>query len=458
MIRNLIILLLCCCCCHAQQSDFEFVVEKIKTNYPGFEEKTKGKDFDAFVRKTIAAHPADTFKAMAKIVDFFQDRHLDLFRSADAVDTHACGQDLKRVCQYLASSQYKKKYEGYWLSDYKHCVIAVIQTGQNPMRYKGYVIEQRDSSIIPPGLVLYDFEQIESNNYFTRATISRNRNTMYVHSIFRNDSVMTAGPYNKWRRLKKYNAPLLPHTAQQPDTTTGRWVDRNTYLITIPASSAKNGELVDSIVRANPEIKERLETLIIDIRNNTGGKFSAYTHLLPLIYTDTMLEINSSLYMTKDDLAKNKAFVTDYIQKGDIDSAYLESWQSFIKMEEGSIGKFYSVPQDTLVFESVLTYPRHVAFIVNFACQSAAEMILLYALQSKKVTLFGEHTAGAVDYLNFSPMDTPSGKYQLYIAASRRNIPPGGTKLDGIGIQPHVPISDRESDWVDFVKRYYEKH
>ena len=85
-------------------------------------------------------------------------------------------------------------------------------------------------------------------------------------------------------------------------------------------------------------------------------------------------------------------------------------------------------------------------------------MFLLDAQQSKKVKLFGEHTMGAIDYLNFYPQATPSGKYKLYIATLRRDIPPGGSKLDGKGIEPDVPISDATPDWVDFVNHYYEKH
>lgn len=456
MIKYLIVLLLFSYCCKAQQTDVDFVVEKIKTNYPGFAEKTSGINFTRFVTQTVAANKKDTFRAMAEIIDFFHDRHLDIFRYADSVDDNACRRDLKRVQDYLSSSAQKKKYEGYWLSDFNHCIIALVQTSKKPLCYRGYVIEHRDSSMIPPGLVLYDFEQITGKEYFTRATISSNRSTTYVHSEFRNDTVMTSGTYNKWRKLNHYDRPLLADLIEPTDTTTGRWLDSTTYLLTIPSSTVRNGEIADSLIRVNPAITISTHNLIVDIRNNTGGTVSAFDALLPLLYTDSLLIINGSLYITEDEIKKNKAFVADYIEKGNIDSVYLKSWQMFIKMEEDSIGKFYSVPQDTLVYDTVLHYPLHVSFIVNFACQSASEMILLYALQSKKATIFGEHTAGALDYLNASSTHTPSGKYLMFMATSRRNPPVGGRKLDGIGIRPQVRISDREKDWVDFVKRYYE--
>lgn len=440
-----------------QKTDLDFLVEKIKVCYPGFKEKTKGVDFNKFVALTVAVNKADTFKAMAKIVDFFHDRHLDLFRYRDSVDIDACRRDLISVRKYLDSDRPKKRYEGYWLNNHKTRIVAIIQTDGKPLHYKAYVIENRDSSTIPPGYLYYDFEWIKDNTYFTKGTFGSNRSSMYIRSEFRNDSVMTAGPYNKWVKMKQYQVSFLSSLPKISDLTTGKWLDSVTYLLTIPASSEKNGALADSLIKANPALVTRAKTLIVDIRGNTGGTVRAYASLLPLLYTGPILTVNGETYITQDEIERNKEFISDYISKGDIDSSSLKSWQEWVKMEQDSIGKFYMGIQDTVTFDKILPHPRHVAFIMDFGCQSAGEMILLQAMQSKKVTLFGEHTMGAVDYLNFTPYNTPSGKYQLYIATSRRVIPRGGTKLDGIGIQPQVQIRDSEPDWVDFVKRYYEK-
>jgi C-terminal processing protease CtpA/Prc len=74
------------------------------------------------------------------------------------------------------------------------------------------------------------------------------------------------------------------------------------------------------------------------------------------------------------------------------------------------------------------------------------------------VKTFGEHTAGAVDYLDYYPVALPSGKYLLYIPATRRVIPKGEQAIDGKGIRPDVPIGDNTSDWVEFTKNYNEKN
>lgn len=83
---------------------------------------------------------------------------------------------------------------------------------------------------------------------------------------------------------------------------------------------------------------------------------------------------------------------------------------------------------------------------------------MLIFKQSKKVTTFGEHTMGAVDYLDLYLVQSPTKKYKMYIPTTRRIIPPGQSKLDGVGITPNIKISDTVPDWIEYVKDYYEKH
>jgi C-terminal processing protease CtpA/Prc len=82
-------------------------------------------------------------------------------------------------------------------------------------------------------------------------------------------------------------------------------------------------------------------------------------------------------------------------------------------------------------------------------------MMIMDFRQSKKVTVFGQRTAGAIDYLDFYPVDMPSKKYTIYIPGSKRVIPPGGKKYDGVGLDPDIPISDTVPDWIDFIKLFY---
>lgn len=446
--------------CKAQHSDLDLLVQKIKIDYPGYTEKTRNIDFDKFVAQTIALNKTDTFKAMATIVSFFKDRHLDLFRILDSVDKDIldCDSNLKSIQKYLNSSIPKKQYEGYWLSEFNHLVIAIKEIQHRPLKYKAFIIKSLDSTKTPPGMVVYDFDQTRNNIYYTKATSTGMGTKFYVWSEFRNDSVFTAGPYSKWRKLNGYNQQLLNKLPIRPlnNEASGKWLSDSCYFISIPASTQENGTIIDCLIRADANITRKAETLIIDLRNNTGGTTMAYEPLLPLLYTNPILMPNVDLYCTKDGAVQTKEHIASYIKTPTIDSTYLNGLKEIVALEEDSTGLFVAFPQDTLKFDKVLPYPKQVGIIINYGCQSAAELFLLNALQSKKVKLFGEHTQGVVDYLDFYPIEL-SEKYQLYVPKSRRVIPKGGKKLDGKGIHPNVYIGDNEKDWVKFVENYYAK-
>ena len=104
-----------------------------------------------------------------------------------------------------------------------------------------------------------------------------------------------------------------------------------------------------------------------------------------------------------------------------------------------------------------MAMPKNVGIIMNYACQSASEMMILDAQQSKKVTLFGEHTMGAVDFLDFYPIAAPSGKYRLFMPITKRAAFDKNVQLDGKGIAPDIEIKDSTANWVDYVRNYYEK-
>ena len=95
---------------------------------------------------------------------------------------------------------------------------------------------------------------------------------------------------------------------------------------------------------------------------------------------------------------------------------------------------------------------------------SSAEQFLLSAQNSSKVVLFGaNNTAGVLDYSNITPKTLPSGKYELWLPATRsRRLP--DNPIDNIGIAPDIIIPlepqkqlyDKLDSWVYFVKNYLE--
>lgn len=443
----------------ARNNDLEFLVEKIKLDYPAYKEKTRNIDFDSFVYRIAAAH-TDTFKAMATIVDFFKDRHLDLIRPKTSydIDKARCRKDYNRVIHYLERTSSRKPYEGFWINDYNNCIIALKQEGDQPLLYKGYVVASRDSNLLYPGMTGFEFERTGSGQYFGTFISGYTGSQFYVTTSFRNDSVFTTGANSKWKKLRKYTPGLLCSLPVFDKNARGTLLDKDNYLITIPGNTELNTAIIDSIVKRDYAQISKAKKLIIDLRNNLGGTIRTYAPLMPFLYTGPIARTHAYSYCTEDGIARELEQIESYRRSKDVDTALLQSWEALIADKQRKVGEFIAGSADTLVCDSVMASPQQVAILINYGCQSAAEMMVLECKQSKKVTLFGEHTMGAIDQLSYFPIELPSKKYRLLMASGKRIIPPGGAPIDGTGIYPDVPISDSVNDWVEFVKTYYEKY
>jgi hypothetical protein len=442
----------------AQTNDINFLVQAIKTSYAGYADKTSDNDFDMFVKKAIQKYPTDTFQILSRIAKYFNDPHLSVIAyRGNKIDTSSYLQNIQMNKEYFADNRRKKdSYEGYWVNDYNNCVIVLKKNNHSTWKYSAYVIESFDS-VLPSGMISARFEQIGKKKYLVDYNSPHSGARTYFKAIFRNDSLFTTGNSSKWRKLKTYDTPILPSLARHSEMASAQLLDNNTFLITIPANSEENTWIVDSIVKANSNVLSHTKTLILDIRNNTGGTIRTYAQLLPYVYTKPIIRIGGyrkySDYMllgAEDELKELKI-------NSSHDTAAIAKTKQYISTIKQNIGKWILDAGDTLKLDSIKTHPEHIAIIANYACLSAAEMMIMDFKQSSKVTVFGETTFGGLDYLDNFWLDLPSKKYMLNIASLKRSIPKGQNKLDNIGIKPDVPIDDSVEDWIEFVRNYYHR-
>jgi hypothetical protein len=439
------------------QNDVDFVINKIITNYPGYKFKWNQSEdsFRNWGRNLVRENPQDTFKALCLIVRRFQDQHLAIYNPGKNFtdDTIACTNKLREINSYLQGPGTKKKREGYWLNSYKNCVVGLRLIKANPETYEAVVIEN-NSYMLVPGVVLGKMEKEEAGKYVTDYRSPFMKGRFFLTTTFRNDTVFTTGAEGKWRKLNNYSNPILPERFAAVKAF-GRKLDNENYLISFPGCSAENGRILDSLLKADSSVLAKSKNLIIDIRGNMGGQSSTYWPLQAWICTGPIVRPHRYMYPTEEMIADYLHDVEEEQKKYTYDSSDCAYVEAYVQKMRSHIGSCYAYRRDTFVYDE-MPRPKNVAVIMDFSCQSAAELLILSFKQSKKVTFFGEHSMGAVDYLDYSPIKTPIGKYPLYIASSRRTMEPGG-ELDGKGIYPDVSISDNEKDWVGFVKRYYSE-
>jgi len=438
-----------------QTDDLGFMLNKIKKVYVGYKDKVNEKEFEKIVAEIKKSNLKDTFNLLSKLTLYFNDRHLVLYQNdiQKKTDYLQCKKDSLYITQYLNDSTQKKdSYEGYWLGELNDYIIGIKKTSSKPLIYKGYVIESRGKFI--GGFCNIIMKKTAPKQFLTDY---RGESRLYTKALFKSPKIMIIGAYGKWKKLDSYQAGMLANTNELSFDPSFKIIDKNTVLLTMPDFGGIYVKRIDSIIKSNDSILSNTQTLILDIRNNMGGTIRNYFPIFPYIYTQPIVHCDSyrlcSDYVI-DDLRKN---IKNAYAKGDTGRAmkYEKSLNEMLPYK----GKLLFYAGDTLSNNlSIKKFPKNVAIITNNACLSSAELMILNFKQSSKVKLFGEATGGAVDYLDLKVIDLPSMQYTLYVPTTKRALTLTAGKYDNVGIKPDIEISDDVSDWIEFVKKYYEKN
>lgn len=441
------------------RNDFDFLEYIIRDAYAGYKDKVKGKEFDVLVKQVRQSHSKDTFALLSKIASFFNDRHVLLTDDNiyhNKLDTQQCKKDSQMLQRYFSHKRNKDKYEGFWLSEFDYCIIAIKKVKSNPVTYYGYVMENKMKAI--PGYCILKMVQQKDGTYYTDYIEENLSYRVFLHAKFKNPNVLWVDAHGgKWRRIQQYKTGMLSGLTTFSFKPAFLNIDTATVLLRMHDFSSYNTKKFDSIIKTNAKSIEQANTLIIDIRNNPGGYINNYLPLLPYIYTNPIVH-NGGYSLVGDNFIKQyDDKIKAYLAKGDSVSA--KSYTVYRDKIMAKKGGFYFRAGDTLAKGMpILPKPKHVAIIINNNCMSAAELMLLNFKQSKKVKIFGERTGGAVDYLNTMSFTSPYGKYSLTVASVKREIKPSEPSYDATGIPPDVEIDDKITDWVTFVKNYYSEH
>ena len=216
-----------------------------------------------------------------------------------------------------------------------------------------------------------------------------------------------------------------------------RMLSASTALLTVPSFADQTGNALARMLDEHARDLAKLPNLIIDVRGNTGGSDWTYQPLLLLVSANRRRDVSALLLATPANSAANRALcdlvAPDSKQCRDATHAASEA------MDRALPGTFIPIPGEQAVEivepGKVAPYPRRVGILVDKRCGSTCEEFLLAARQSFKVKLFGQASAGALDYSNLRPFLLPSGKRLLMYATSRSLRLPHFA-VDAAGIPP----------------------
>jgi hypothetical protein len=456
------------------RAELAWVTEFAATNYSGFESKTAGDRLDGYrdlVRQleteaALAETEAECDVLLRRWAGFFQDGHLSLGRrgpaTGDAVAATASpptdGEIRARFADWPSRNLTETEgraaldalggrrdpVEGIWESGDAAYRGIVVRNDEAPGRYIMSIL-RADSVWWLPGQVKAIFEGSGADAYDIRFFMRDHSEQAWTGSVDRNVLVMGQG--STWFRVY----PALPDDVARDaylDSHNRRFAARGeapgTVVLHLP--SFDDPVRMDSLFAAEADRIRDAERLLIDLRGNGGGSDYNFRALVPLLYTDPIRIVSNEVLATPANIAANAALAADTT----IPAGIREQLSRQVEDMKASEGGWLPFPDRTHELSEVLERPARVAVLVDGRCASSCEQFLLMARQSRKVTIYGEPTAGILDFGNVRSATMPSGTLRLFYPTTRSKRLPHAP-VDGIGVLPDVLVPDGHADPVAWV-------
>jgi len=222
-------------------------------------------------------------------------------------------------------------------------------------------------------------------------------------------------------------------------------VNDSTIYVRIKSFGDNYASNIDSVFKANETLIKSKPYLIIDVRYNGGGSTFTYAPIIPYIYTNPIKSVGADIFSTPDNIISWQRMMKEHSRYFSEEDKIF--WNDLIEKMKKNTNKFTSQGDDDVkTLTQVYVYPKKVGVIINDGCASTTEQFILEAKQSTKVTFFGTHSAGVLDYANVRDIDFPCMNYILKYATTRsRRLPKNG--IDNVGIMPNINLTFSE-DWL----------
>ncbi|MBI3792911.1 MAG: hypothetical protein HY275_18800 [Gemmatimonadetes bacterium] len=435
--------------------DLQALRDRIAANYGGFRLEVTGprrerfeRDFADLRERASRTTGPDCRVVLKALVDWFEDPHLFLYetRRLDTAETTrraatVASLPLDEAGARAALAQRAGELdpiEGIWYDGPLRYAVVRDPAGERG-RFVA-VLLTADSTLWRPGHVRahlvrraegrYDVELYERN-----FALQHRVATLHKRVLLR----LSPGIWGKAFPVVPADSGVLdPVDAHRP-TITRR---PGTVIVAIPSHDGPYKAVLDRLVRANEDALKHADRLIIDLRGNEGGGAGMSDALLPYVVSERMrpslLEPADAVMLSSDDQIAyaRRAF-------GPETSRFVQGLVARLQAAPGEFVAFAApgeAPQPSL--PAPILGPRRVGVITDRGTVSAAEVLVLTALRSERVTVFGEPTAGALDYQSVSivPFSARERRWFLGYPTITRStrLPAGGMR--GHGIAPTVPL------------------
>lgn len=450
--------------------DLRLLRDRVEQDYGGYRLEVKGakeRRFEAAYselgKRAARAVGADCYFVLKDMIAWFDDPHLFLYESGrlDTAETTKRALSVATIAMdegkarryFIAHSRQLDPVEGIWYDGPLR--LAVVPDPANRKGRFVAIVLSGDSTIWRQGAIRarisrraggrYDVELWERN-----FALHHRDAAIYKHVLLR----LSPGIWGKEFPISHADSGLLdPVDAHRPTL-----IARNgTVIVSIPSHDGPNKAILDSLIQLHARDLRNAARLIVDLRGNEGGGSGMSESLMPYIASEHqrpgLLEQSNAVILSSDDQIAyaQRAFGPDA-------SRYVSSLLQRMVAHPGSFVPLSDSgdAQEPAAKDSVIVGPQRVGVLIDGGTVSASEVLVLEALRSERVTVFGEPTAGALDYqstniVSFSPRE--HRWFLGYPTITRSlDLPTGGMR--GKGIAPTVGLElSRLSDPIAYVEK-----
>jgi peptidase S41-like protein len=444
---------------------------KMQLDYAGYTIELRGDRLTRFAAmKRALQERADRtqgdecYFVLRDFVEWFDDPHLFVYQSTrlDTAETtrRAAAVERRNVTEASARDYYRRRgprldpIEGIWY-DRGMRVAIVPDSALGPGRFVAVTLTS-DTSTWSPGAVRARFTRRDNAGY--DADVSEPNHALAHRRVAIYRRVLMRFSPGIWG--KEFPVPASDSGTLDPVDPHRPVVYRKngTLVFAIPSHNGFKPAL-DSLVAQHRAELSSADRLIIDLRGNEGGGSFMTNALEPFVSLKEELPnpfpTNRPLMLSSDDQIAyaRRAFGADT-------TAFVRGLVDRLRASPGELVPLND-PADTLPKPDardwvVSSGPRRVGVLVDRGTVSASEVFVLYALRSPRATVFGEPTAGALDYqsANIVSISPHERRWLLGYGTITRGpgLPAGGMR--GKGIPPQVPLDLRRiEDPVGYVDR-----
>jgi hypothetical protein len=443
--------------------DIDFLVTTVRENYAGFNEKMTPQVEPQIAAITEqlrekAGHASEVqlLHLMREWTEIFSDNRLRIVFSG-ALQEEFVQQGAKEAEQrpdltdesVRSTLQIRKEQldpiEGIWMNAAGNAEIAIVR--DTPGTFIATTLKTADDHWAP-GFVKAHFEASRNGAYpATLIGHSFLRYHLQAHLIAK-ANVLKLGGY--WRRRFPESNQSIDLKLYLPEREfTLRPLNENTLLIRLPDFYENHLTDLTKLFVENADLINRTPNWVIDLRANEGGSDFVYDRLIDYLYTRPIYRIAYQYLATPE----NVDYLTASLQTPMLPDGAKKETQTLIARMRQHMNQLVTISDkqfSVVTRPNILNYPKKVAIIITGATGSA-EKFVLDARQSRKVTLYGGNTTGALDYSNTNKIALPSGRFELYYPISRSLRLPE-EPFENVGIPADIQIPETEEDPIQFVE------